>query len=185
MKNLEKIYSSPLSSDYSEKSSKFRFQKIFDHIENANDLRILDYGCGPGNLVEWMNYNSIHPKEYFGYDIREETIAYAKKRFPNFYFGNQLPSQNFDIAIFCGTISYAYDDIHLCKTQYAKEIRKALKLLIPSGIIYGTARKLEHLLSKDGHTMITYSKEELFELGSCEIYDLSEKEWLFKIKSSY
>jgi len=185
MKNIENLYSSPYSSDYSDKSSNTRFQKFFEHIPNACNLRILDYGCGPGNMVDWMMSHAICPKEYFGYDIRQETIEYARKRFPNVNFDSKLPTHNFDVAILCGTISYAYDaDVHLCKTQYFEEISKALHLVSPNGFVYGTARKIGHEFSKNGNAMITYSKEELFGMGSCDVYDLLEQEWLFKFSSS-
>jgi SAM-dependent methyltransferase len=184
MKNLEALYSAYDSSDYSSESSEIRFEKLFSLIQNPNDMRILDYGCGPGNLIDWMKSRHISPKDYFGYDVRKKTVEYARIRFPLFKFDTCLPSKDFDVAILCGTISYAYDkDIQLCKSEYLKEIQKAISLVSPNGIVCGTARKsgYEQAKNKSSNLMITYRKEELFEIGVTDVYDFLEKEWLFRI----
>lgn len=45
--------------------------------------RILDLGCGPGQLADTLYRNRIAPKEYLGIDIRQGMIDKAQERFKN------------------------------------------------------------------------------------------------------
>jgi len=38
------------------------------------NVRILDYGCGSGNLAKLLYHNRWAPKEYLGLDVRKQTI---------------------------------------------------------------------------------------------------------------
>ena len=181
---ITKCYSDPASSDYSIVSSKIRFSRIFEGL-NVNETRVLDYGCGPGNMATWLCTNNQKPALYYGYDIREETIAIAQQKHPTYRFATALCLEFvFDIAVFAGTISYAFDDdIVKCKQIYEQEIAKAMDLLHPQGFIRATARKVgyeyERKLNK---RMLTYSVEDLERLGASSISSLFEHEWIFDIK---
>tara|TARA_B100001248_G_scaffold64627_1_gene45125 strand:- start:3731 stop:4273 length:543 start_codon:yes stop_codon:yes gene_type:complete len=60
----------------------FRKKIIKKNIKKRN-LKILDIGCGPAEIIDHM------PQcEYFGYDIDKRSIAYAKKKYnsKNYHF---------------------------------------------------------------------------------------------------
>lgn len=185
MNNLISIYSSPESSDYGPVSTEKRFSGIFDSLL-VQSLSVLDYGCGPGNLCEWFETKSKLPKEYYGYDIRKETVLIAKQKHPKWSFSDCLPlaGNKYDTVLMIGTISYAFDsDISVCKSTYLKEISTALSYLKSDGYAYITARKKgkEHGINKK--LMITYSAEEIDEMfDQFEFIDLFEHEWLIKTK---
>ena len=181
---ITKCYSNPASSDYSIVSSNIRFSRIFEGL-NINETKVLDYGCGPGNMASWFSRNNQKPALYHGYDIREETITIAQQRNPTYQFSTALCLDFvFDIAVFAGTISYAFDDdITKCKKIYEHEIVKAMGLLHPQGFIRATARKIGYEYErKQNKRMLTYSVEDLERLGASSISSLFDHEWIFDIK---
>lgn len=44
--------------------------------------RIVDFGCSSGNLLEVLYRNRHTPADYFGFDIRAQTIKKAAEKFP-------------------------------------------------------------------------------------------------------
>jgi SAM-dependent methyltransferase len=49
------------------------------------DLRVLDYGCGPGR---WVSFLRAEGCAYSGVDIADEMLAIARRRHPGVEFGN-------------------------------------------------------------------------------------------------
>jgi SAM-dependent methyltransferase len=47
--------------------------------------RIIDFGCGPGDLLEYLS-NAFSTCEFAGVDMSETGIAFARKRIPAAYF---------------------------------------------------------------------------------------------------
>ena len=184
IKNIDDYYTDPASSDYSAASSAIRFKRIFESLQ-INEISVLDYGCGPGNMTAW--FTSIHQKPvfYYGYDIREQTIAVARQKNLGYRFETVLCCEPvIDLAVFAGTISYAFDaDINKCKMVYEQELARAMDLLKPNGLIRATVRKIGYEYErKQNKKMLTYSIEELKKLGATNIYSLFDHEWVFDIK---
>lgn len=59
--------------------------KILTEIDDLNDKRMLDFGCGNSLLLDFLKENNI-TCEYFGWDISEKMIKAAKKRHPRATF---------------------------------------------------------------------------------------------------
>jgi SAM-dependent methyltransferase len=59
-------------------AGKFRRYFIDRHVRPKSGERILDIGCGPGEIVPYLPEGV----EYVGYDISPEYIDWAKNRFP-------------------------------------------------------------------------------------------------------
>ena len=55
----------------------FRRKIIKNHIRKKN-LKILDIGCGPAEILDY-----IQGCEYYGYDIDKRSIEYAKQKYLN------------------------------------------------------------------------------------------------------
>lgn len=93
-----------------------RFRRYFvDHyVRPRAGERILDIGCGPGEIVPYLPEDV----EYVGYDISREYIEWARRRFPGrgeFYalpFGqSELPRHRpFDTAIVIAVLHHLDDD---------------------------------------------------------------------------
>jgi len=87
--------------------------KLFDNIKNA---RILDFGCGEGESLEYLYKKGA--TDIWGIDISEEQIKKAQKRFPqfknNFIISPMedllnLPNDYFDYIFSIFSIGYTSD----------------------------------------------------------------------------
>jgi cyclopropane fatty-acyl-phospholipid synthase-like methyltransferase len=92
--------------------------------------KILDIGCGPGDILEFLP-----AVDYWGFDLNEEYINYARKRFSNrgqFFCKNvsrdAIPGENiFDIVIAFGVFHHLSDD------EAGEMFELAYTLLKPDG----------------------------------------------------
>lgn len=55
---------------------------VLTELGNFNGKRILDLGCGFGDLLAFLKTNRIEC-EYTGYDINPELIKHARKKYPD------------------------------------------------------------------------------------------------------
>jgi SAM-dependent methyltransferase len=60
-------------------SQYIRFEQLLKIIKNSS-FSILDYGCGYGEFLNFLNKRNLDYK-YLGYDISQEMISNAKKTF--------------------------------------------------------------------------------------------------------
>jgi ubiquinone/menaquinone biosynthesis C-methylase UbiE len=75
-------------------SQNLRFQVMFDMVSNqfSNDTRLLDYGCGYGELARFLHKN-LYSGTYIGYDLVSDSISFAKQKYirqENISFLNHL-----------------------------------------------------------------------------------------------
>jgi SAM-dependent methyltransferase len=65
----------------SEASQTLRFEQLLKVCEReTGELSILDYGCGYGALVDYLNRRG-QPFRYVGFDVSPEMVAAARARF--------------------------------------------------------------------------------------------------------
>ena len=117
----------------------FRNSIIKKNIKKSN-LKILDIGCGPAQILE-----QIPRCDYYGYDIDQRSIQYAKKKYrkKNYHFYckkfnkteiKKLPK--FDFVIFFGILHHLSNKeadkmLTLCK----RTMKKNSKLLTEDPIL--------------------------------------------------
>jgi cyclopropane fatty-acyl-phospholipid synthase-like methyltransferase len=92
-----------------------KLSKIFvnTYVRSKIGDKILDIGCGPGDTLEFLP--SV---DYIGFDLNEEYIKYARKRFSKqgqFFCKrvsrDAIPGENlFDIVMACGVIHHLADE---------------------------------------------------------------------------
>lgn len=82
-------------------------------------LRLLDLGCGPGFLLDFLQANALLDKiDYLGVDVSEATMRHARARWPNQRFElrdvrlQPFPENSFDHAIICGVFIVRYTNSH-------------------------------------------------------------------------
>ncbi|MEM8635200.1 MAG: class I SAM-dependent methyltransferase [Pseudomonadota bacterium] len=75
-------------------------------------LKLLDVGCGPAFLLDYLASNSLLEKvSYTGIDLVPEILTSAKTRWPDYDFeirdirSNPFPEHSFDYAVFCGVFT--------------------------------------------------------------------------------
>ncbi len=85
-----------------EESQHTRFDQLIKIIE-APSFSILDYGCGPGALADYLEQKGFHA-EYYGFDILESAIETARmthtgKAHRTFFTEkDQLPISDYTVA---------------------------------------------------------------------------------------
>jgi len=108
-------------------------KKVLDkqYKKGRKSLKILDIGCGPGNLSN--NLSNIG--EVFGIDVSLPTLKLCQKKYSNLINGkaDELPIRegSFDIVILLDVLEHIADD--------AKVMKETFRILKPGGIVLITA----------------------------------------------
>src|SRR5215469_600123 len=59
----------------------------FQRFSRGRPLRLIDLGCGPGFLVDYLAENDLRDRvDYTGVDISEVALSYARRRWPIQHF---------------------------------------------------------------------------------------------------
>src|SRR5437879_5513571 len=106
--NYDSLMREHLTTPFEEDNAYFAEYKIKvmrDQIE-GNSMSILDYGCGIGRSVAYLQ--KYFPGSHIsGFDVSEESVEYARKKYPgcNFYNTPQIEKMTdaYD-AIFVGGV---------------------------------------------------------------------------------
>lgn len=116
-------------------------RKTRNIVGNLNGLTILDFGCGPGFLVEHIVNINIKPKKYIGLDFSKKSIDMLltkkdKVKFPiEGILITKLPSplekSIIDLCFLIEVVEHLNDD-HLDKTllEIYRVLRPGVKLII-------------------------------------------------------
>ncbi len=113
---------------------KFPYEQYIlkDEVPSYKDAKIIDFGCGPGRMVERIKKFCDHVD---GIDISEYAVAYARENIPNsnFYISSGIdvgdaPENTYDL-VFC-TISLQHIP---CKTIRKNLYRGFFNILKPGG----------------------------------------------------
>jgi SAM-dependent methyltransferase len=96
----------PQAVQYSSAQSQERRFEMLAGIGDLRHKRIFDFGCGTGQLGQYLQRQGIDC-EYFGTDIVDEFLALCKNKFPqgkfeelNYFYGMQ-----FDYIFICGVFN--------------------------------------------------------------------------------
>lgn len=155
----------------------YKLRKIYcrDYVKAKEGDRILDIGCGPASMVEFLPENI----DYIGFDDSAEYIQNAKRKFPN-----SKTSGNY--SFFCEQVNFAQDfdeefDIimanavlhHLDDTEAEKLISFAAsnlkengKLITLDGCIVENQSFVKKWLLKHDRGQFVRTKDEYFKLFS-------------------
>ena len=96
-----------------------RFKKLTEGLI-VEGSSILDFGCGLGHLVEFLEKQNLRQYEYVGVDLCVSFIEHAKEKYReknniNFYKGDifhkDLEAHSFDIALASGVFSLNQENI--------------------------------------------------------------------------
>ena len=106
-KKIKEFGSSPKGVDWnSNYSQEHRFAQLCKVINNnQGSFSILDYGCGYGQLYNYLN-QFFESYDYYGYDISNEMIKKAKvylnDKIGSFHFSTEKPAEPKDYVIASG-----------------------------------------------------------------------------------
>lgn len=91
---------------FGSKESQIVRYKVATEIGDLRGKSILDYGCGLGDFIDYLEKKRINVK-YTGYDISEKIIKRAQKLHPNHHFEvrdiiKNVPNQRFSYLFAIG-----------------------------------------------------------------------------------
>jgi len=126
-KNLIKFGNSPKSVGQLNIRTLEKRLSILTKVGDLKNSKILDFGCGIGYLYSYLKKKLKFKGEYVGYDISNEMINFANKKYKNVRFENKdiLSSkinERFDYVIINGTFNNKIN-------QNFNWIKKTLKIL--------------------------------------------------------
>jgi SAM-dependent methyltransferase len=82
------------------------------HHRSDRPLRLLDLGCGPGLLLDYLAVNNLLDRiEYLGIDIVEESLNIARTRWPRYRFEQRdvrdtpFERETFEYCVICGVFT--------------------------------------------------------------------------------
>jgi trans-aconitate methyltransferase len=83
-------------------TQELRFAKLLENLDTSNSPSICDFGCGTGDLHQFLNLKKIE-HEFHGLDIVPEMIFLAKKKHTNAKFLldadlGKIPDEEFDLV---------------------------------------------------------------------------------------
>jgi SAM-dependent methyltransferase len=99
-----------------------RFEVLLSGVDlaaftEARPLRVLDLGCGPAFLLDWLAENDLLGRvDYTGLDVTEDTMQYARAKWPDHIFklrdvrDQPFDAGTFDYCIACGVFGSRGDN---------------------------------------------------------------------------
>jgi ubiquinone/menaquinone biosynthesis C-methylase UbiE len=136
------------------KSSLDRRQMLVDNGLSA-DSRMLDVGCGTGQMAMALEDYLTERGAYFGTDIGREAIDYCRRHYrqPNFHFAvgelTRLPFPTsagpFDMAIFFSVFTHTHTD------ETALLLAETARLLGPRGVVIADIIASDYVARGAGH----------------------------------
>lgn len=116
--------------DWNGKASHFlRFDQLSKVIQEKTDFSILDYGCGYGSFIEYLNENKSIKYNYLGFDISEDMLVHAKQNYDekHIHFINSLVNiKPVDYTIASGVFNVKLDSN---QNDWEDYIKKTLKII--------------------------------------------------------
>jgi len=123
------------------KTADIRYEKMLAVIENdCNNPKILDVGCGYGGLYNYAQEKDVK-LDYFGIDVCENMIEYAKSSIKNATFiNNDIFQHNFtekfDYVVCNGILTQKLNMSQREMDEFAKILIKKMFSLAERGIAF-------------------------------------------------
>lgn len=103
-------------------SQTLRYSAMFETGIIQSNSTILDWGCGDGNLIEFLQNINFNFKNYTGYDINPKMIDFALNKFPDNNFTSKLSRSKTDWVVASGIFS-----IDISEDEMKSEIQSMWK----------------------------------------------------------
>jgi SAM-dependent methyltransferase len=130
-----------------------RFQVLlggidFDRHSSANRVRLLDLGCGPGLLLDYLAGNKLLDRvDYRGVDVLEATVLQARSRWPDQPFELRdvrdypFGGDRFDYCIVCGVFTGRFAVSYSEMERMARDTLKAVWPSVRIGLAFNVMSK--------------------------------------------
>ena len=120
----------------------------FRSYSPESPLRLLDLGCGPGFLLDYLAKNNLLDRvDYTGVDVTEITLEPARTRWPGYRFeirdvrDQPFPEGEFDFCIACGVFTSRYANSFAETRDLVEETLKAIWPSVRLGLAFNVMSK--------------------------------------------
>lgn len=138
-----------------------RYKVMMDVIrEQGDEISILDFGCGAGHLLEYIEKNGINNIKYSGLDLSEKFTELCRKKFPDREFitadilenSGEVPASDYVImnGVFTEKRELSYDEMF----EYFKEMLRAIFPKVNKGLAFNVMSKI-----------VDWERDDLFHLS--------------------
>lgn len=167
---LDAFGATPQGADWnSDEAQNIRFQQLLRLCDSTSEFTILDYGCGYGALINFLNSNDYKFK-YIGFDILPEMIAAAHKKnghHSNCAFTSQESELDIvDYVVESGIFNIRLDFHHKDWTEYVIQTLHKMDVLSRRGFAF-------NLLTS--YSEPEYMKPQLYYADPCYYFDYCKR----------
>jgi SAM-dependent methyltransferase len=120
----------------------------FERYNSSNRVRLLDLGCGPGLLLDYLAENKLLDwVDYTGIDVLETTLVEARLRWPAHHFemrdvrDSPFGIDCFDFCIVCGVFTGRFDVTYSEMEAMAQDTLKAIWPSVRIGLAFNVMSK--------------------------------------------
>ena len=105
----------PESAQYADRETQEQRMAVLCEIGVAKDSKVLDFGCGTGQLLSFLQRSIGYEGQYVGYDISPEAIELARAAHPSGRFEvrnilQQAAEERFDFVLVSGVFNNLISD---------------------------------------------------------------------------
>lgn len=166
---LQKHGDSPLSAQYPDRTTQEKRFEILGQIGIPAAAKILDFGCGLGDMLGYLRRHHGYQGEYVGYDLSADIVDRARAkygadghaRFEQRDIFRDPPREDFDYVWVCGTFNIR------CADSEAY-VRDALRILY--------ARTLRGMTFNLMSTYVDFFAPDLYYANPDEIFHFCKEE---------
>ena len=132
---------------WSQKGQQFRFEDLLSIDNDIRGKKVLDYGCGKGDLYQFLKDENI-PVSYTGFDINQNLISMAGSKFPEaefrvFDIEEESLNEDFDYIFLCGVFNLKVAGIDETIRNVLKKLFEHCNIALAFNALSG------HCLNKD------------------------------------
>ncbi len=169
---IKEFGNTPNGVDWNSKESQYiRFEQLCNVI-NKDEFSVLDYGCGYGELINFLYQNSYSNFNYTGLDVSKEMIDAAKSLFKDrdrISFTTQVEESKFDYVIASGIFNVRAS--HSSEEEWLAYILHTLDRMNALGNHGFSFNVLTKYSDKE------YMKEYLYYADPCFLFDHCKKNY--------
>jgi SAM-dependent methyltransferase len=119
-----------------------------DQYSAEHKMKLLDLGCGPGFLLDWLALNGLLDRvDYTGVDVLESTIAPARRRWPDHRFelrdvrDQPFGLDMFDGCIICGIFTGRFENSYERTVALAHDTLRAIWPSVTKSLAFNAMSK--------------------------------------------
>jgi SAM-dependent methyltransferase len=147
-------------------TARWLIRYIRKHID-LKDIRILDWGCGPGRIIRHLPALIDNGCDYFGTDYNASSIDWCSRNIPGIAFSKNsleaklsFPDHYFDVIYGISVFTHLSEQLH---HDWYRELYRVLKT---EGIMFFTTQGDNFVLKLTPQELKHYNRNELIVRGN-------------------